>query len=203
MITIVRSVVGIAAVVFSLIASIAMAQFFLPLRGRIESVDNQTLLVKARDGTMINVKVTDDVHVFTLKKASLADIKTGSLIGITAKHQMDGSQKAVEIYIFVDERTHEPWGREANSSVVGDDEILTYIEGTVLANGDQALTVKYKESENKITAPANVRVVMLVPATAADVKAGQYVFAPNGKKVSVGMLASTIVVGNDSVDFAM
>jgi len=203
MITIMRSVVGAAAVVFSLVASIAVAQFSLPLRGRIESVDNQTLLVKARDGTMMNVKLTDDVQVFTLKNASLADIKPDVLVGIAAKHQMDGSQKAVEIYILAGERMHEPWGREANSSVLGDDEILIYIEGTVLANGDQTVTIKYKESENKITALANVRVVMLVPATATDVKAGEYFFAPNGKKVSVGMLASTIIVGNDSADFAM
>jgi len=63
MIAIVRSVVGAAAVVLSLVASIAVAQLSLQLRGTIESVDNQTLLVKARDGTMMNVKLADDVHV--------------------------------------------------------------------------------------------------------------------------------------------
>ena len=203
MIAIVRSVVGAAAVVLSLVASIAVAQLSLQLRGTIESVDNQTLLVKARDRTMMNVKLADDVHVFTLNKASLADIKQGSLVGITAKNQMDGSEKAVQVYIFMDEHMHEPWSRDANSSVLGEDEIVNYIEGTVLANRDQALTIKYKESEKKITVPANVRVVMLVPATAADVKAGQYFLAPKGKQVSLGVLASTIIVGNDSADFAM
>jgi hypothetical protein len=33
--------------------------------------------------------------------------------------------------------------------VLGEDEIVNYIEGTVLANGDQALTIKYKESEKR------------------------------------------------------
>jgi len=198
-----RSVVGVAAVVLSLVASIAVAQRSLQLRGTIESVDNQTLLVKARDGTMMNVKLADDVHVFTLNKASLADIKQGSRVGIIAKNQMDGSQKAVQVYIFADEDRHESWSDDANSSVLGEDEIVNYIEGTVLANGDQALTIKYKKSEKKITVPANVRVVMLVPATAADVKAGQYFLAPKGKQVSLGVLASTIIVGNDSADFAM
>ena len=203
MITIVRSVVGVAAVVLSLVASIAVAQLSLQLRGTIESVDNQTLQVKARDGKMMNVKLADDVQIFTLNKASLADIKQGSLVGIIAKNQMDGSQKAVQVYIFMDEHMHEPWSRDANSSVLGEDEIVNYIEDTVLANRDQALTIKYKESEKKITVPANVRVVMLVPATAADVKAGQYFLAPKGKQVSLGVLASTIIVGNDSADFAM
>jgi len=203
MIAIVRSVVGAAAVVLSLVASIAVAQLSLQLRGTIESVDNQTLLVKARDGKMMNVKLADDVQVFTLNKASLADIKQGSLVGITAKNQMDGSEKALQVYIFMDEHRHESWSRDANSSVLGEDEIVNYIEGTVLANGDQALTIKYKKSEKKITVPANVRVVMLVPATPADVKAGQYFLAPKGKQVSLGVLASTIIVGNDSADFAV
>ena len=144
-----RSVVGVAAVVLSLVASIAVAQLSLQLRGTIERVDNQTLLVKARDGKMMNVKLADDVHVFTLNKASLADIKQGSLVGITAKNQMDGSQKAVQVYIFADEDRHESWSDDANSSVLGEDEIVNYIEGTVLANGDQALTIKYKESEKR------------------------------------------------------
>jgi hypothetical protein len=130
-------------------------------------------------------------------------IKQGSLVGIAAKNQMDGSQKAVQVYIFMDEHLHESWSRDANSSVLNEDEIVNYIEGTVLANRDRALTIKYKESEKKITVPANVRVVMLVPATAADVKAGQCFLAPKGKQVSLGVLASTIIVGNDSADFAM
>ena len=203
MMTMVRGVLGASAVVLSLITSIAIAQFSLPLRGMIESVDSRTLLVKARDGTMMNVKLADDLQVFTLNRASFADVKRGSLVGITAKQQMDGSQKAVEIYIFVHERLHEPWGRTASSSVIGEDEILSYVEGPVLNNGNETLTIKYKEGEKNITVPANVRVVMLVPAAVADVKAGQYFFAPNSKKVSVGMLASTLIVGNDRADFAM
>jgi hypothetical protein len=36
---------------------------------------------------------------------------------------------------------HEPRSRDANSSVVGEDEIVNYVEGTVLANGGHALTI--------------------------------------------------------------
>jgi hypothetical protein len=51
--------------------------------------------------------------------------------------------------------------------------------------------------------PANVRIVMLVPATVADIKPGQYFLVPNGKPSSLATLASTIIVGSNSVDFAM
>jgi hypothetical protein len=116
---------------------------------------------------------------------------------------MDSSQKVAEIYIFVDEATHEAWGLRDSGLILGKDEILGYIEGWVLANDDQTLVIKSNDGEQKLTMPTNVRVVTLVPATVADIKAGQYVLVPNGKLVSVGTLASTIIVGSNSVDFGM
>jgi hypothetical protein len=69
-----------SAAVLSIVASMAIAQVPQSLRGKIESVASQTLVVKARDGTMTNVKLPDDVRIFTLKQASLADLKRGSLV---------------------------------------------------------------------------------------------------------------------------
>jgi hypothetical protein len=190
-----------SAAVLSIVASMAMAQVPQSLRGKIESVASQTLVVKARDGTMTNVKLPDDVHVFTLKQASLADLKRGGLVGTTAIAQMSGPQKAVEIYIFPDEANHEP---NVPTKVIGRErKILSYTEGSVLDNKDQVLTIKYTDGEKTMAMPANVRIVMLVPATVADIKAGQYFLVPNGKPSSLGTLASTIIVGSNSVDFAM
>jgi len=68
------------------------------------------LVVKPRDGMMTNVRLADEVHVFTLKKASLADVKQGGVVGITTSQQMDGSQKGVEVYIFPDPPTRNASG---------------------------------------------------------------------------------------------
>ena len=72
------------AIELSMVISIAMAQVPLTLRGTIESASSQKLAVKARDGTMTDVKLADDVHVFKLHQASLADLKRGGLVGTTA-----------------------------------------------------------------------------------------------------------------------
>jgi hypothetical protein len=198
----VQDMAGSVAVALYLITSVAIAQVPLQLRGTIESVSAETLLVKARDGTMTNVKLADDVHVFTLKKASLGDVKKGNRVGITARQQMDGSRKAVEIYVFPGDAGPESGGT-ASSSIAGtENEILSYIEGSVLDMDDQGVTINHKDRE-KISVPTNVRVVMLVPATVAEVKAGQYFLAPNSKQMSLGTVASAIIVGNDAVDFAM
>jgi hypothetical protein len=82
-------------------------------------------------------------------------------------------------------------------------QILSYTEGTILDNENQVLTIKYTDGEKQLGVRANVRIVMLVPATAPDIKAGQYFLVPNGKPQSLGTLASTIIVGNNGVDFAM
>jgi len=195
-----RAIVSGAAVL-SMAASIAMAQVPQSLRGKIDSVMGQTLIVKARDGSMTNVKLADDVHVFNLKQASLADLKQGKLVGTTATGQMSGPQKAVEIYIFPDEPKHE---RNVPAKVMGrGNDILSYTEGTILDSENQVLTIKYTDGEKKLAMPANVRIVMLVPATVTDIKAGQYFLVPNGKPQSLATLAPTIIVGSDRVDFAM
>jgi len=186
------------------VSSMAIGQVYQPLRGSIESMDGQTLAVREPSGDAQNVKLADGVRVFTLRAASLADVKPGGLVGITAQPQMDGSQKAAEIYIFLDEPTHEPWRLTARRPVIsGDERTLTYIEGSVISNDGKAVVTKFKDSEKKTPVPEDVRVVVVTPATVADIKAGQYCFIPNGRQVSTGTVAPTIIVGSDSVDFAM
>jgi Cu/Ag efflux protein CusF len=99
----VRRAAGPGTIVLLLVASIAMAQVRLTLRGTIKNAEGQTLVVKLQDGTMKNVQLADDVHVFAIKKSSLVTIKHGSIVAVTASRQMDDSQKASEIYIFPDQ----------------------------------------------------------------------------------------------------
>ena len=190
-----------SAAVLSIVGSMAMAQVAQSLRGKIETVASQALVVKARDGTTTNVRLADDVHVFKLTQASLADLKHGSIVGTTAIGQMSGPEKAVEIYIFPDESKHEP--NVPTKVVSRENEVLSYTEGSVVDNENQVLTIKHTDGEKKMAMQANVRIVMLVPATVADIKGGQYFLVPNGKPTSLGTLASTIIVGSNGVDFAM
>src|SRR5688500_9674824 len=74
----------------------------LRVRGTIEKVDGNTLTVKARGGETLTVKLADNVRVAAMLKATLADIKPGSFIGVTAMLQPDGAQKAIGIHIFME-----------------------------------------------------------------------------------------------------
>ena len=88
----------------------------------IESVDGQMLTVKARDGADVKVKLADNAPIRAVAKESLADVKQGSFVGITAMPQPDGTQKAVEIHIFPEAMRgtgegHRPWDLMPNSTM--------------------------------------------------------------------------------------
>ena len=93
------------------------------IRGQIEKVEGDMLDIKARNGDMLKVKLVDPGRVMALVKASLADIKVGSFIGVTAMPQADGSQKAIAIHIFLDSQKgvvpdrHGPWDLQPGSTM--------------------------------------------------------------------------------------
>jgi hypothetical protein len=50
----------------------------------------------------MQVKLGDNARITAMVKATVADIKPGSFIGVTALPQPDGSQKAIGLHIFID-----------------------------------------------------------------------------------------------------
>ena len=88
-----------------------MAQQPGRIRGQIEKADGAMLVLKTRDGAMLNVKVDEKARVAALVKATLADIKTDSFIGIAGIPQPDGSIQAFSIHSFC--RRSAAWCRTA------------------------------------------------------------------------------------------
>jgi hypothetical protein len=195
--------VGVSAFAVLLIASIAWAQSpdIVRVRGTIASIDGQTLDVKGRDGAPIKVKLAEDIKVLAVDRKSMADVKQGVFVGITAMPLPDGTQKAVEIHIFPEAlrgtgEGHRPWDLMPNSTMTN-----ANIESAVASSDGQELVLKYKEGEKKFIVPANVEVVMFAPAAVADLKPGEKIFVVAGKKQADGsILAPSIVVGRNGVN---
>jgi hypothetical protein len=195
--------VGVSAFAVLLIASIALAQNpdIVRVRGTIASLNGQTLDVKGRDGAPIQVKLAEDVKVLAVDRKSMADVKQGVFVGITAMPLPDGTQKAVEIHIFPEAlrgtgEGHRPWDLVPNSTMTN-----ANIESAVASSDGQELVLKYKDGEKKFIVPANVEVVMFALAAVADLKPGEKIFVVAGKKQADGsILAPSIVVGRNGVN---
>ena len=78
----------------------AQAQDTVRVRGAIASINGATYVIKARDDAELKVALADNAQIAAVVKASLADIKQGSFVGVTAMPQADGSLSALEVHIF-------------------------------------------------------------------------------------------------------
>ena len=196
-----RRIISATALALIVSTSIASAQQAPPLRvrGTIEKVDGDTLTVKTRAGETTTVTLAADARVAAMVKASAADIKTGSFIGVTAMPQPDGTQRAIGIHIFMEAQRgvvadrHFPWDREPGSTMTNAnvDTMVTGVDG-------QTLTVKYKEGEKKVVIPANTPIVAMAPGSKADLKPGaQFIIMAAQKQPDGTLSAPAINVGRD------
>jgi hypothetical protein len=166
------------------------------VRGTIDSVSGSTLNITSRDGSKVVVKLADNATVVGIVKASLADVKQGGFVGITAMPQPDGTQKAVEIHIFPEAMRgtgegHRPWDLMPNSTMTN-----ATVDSEVAVSDGQKLVLKYKDGEQTFIVPANAIVVTYNPATMADLKPGAKIMVAAGAKQPDGtVLAPRINVG--------
>ena len=180
------------------VAGVALAQQPpVRVRGEIEKVDGNTLTVKARDGAMLTVNVPDNVRVMNFVKASLADIKPNSYIGVTAMPQPDGSQKAIAIHIFLEAQRgtgegHRPWDLRPGSTMTN-----AAVETTAGSVDGQVLTVKYKSGdktdEKKVIVPPEAAIVTYAPADKSELKASAQIIIFGAQKQADGTLQAQAV----------
>jgi len=183
------------AVVFATTA--AFAQQPTRIRGQIEKADGAMLSLKTRDGAMLNVKVADDARVAALAKATLADIKNDSFIGIAGMPQPDGSIQAFSIHIFLPAQRgvvpdrHGPWDARPNSTMTNG-----YVTSAVASKDGNTLMVKYKDGEKKITVTKDTVIAAVAPGNKDELKAGTpIIIMASDKQPDGSVLAKVLYVG--------
>ena len=194
-----RTLIGAGLGVALIGTAVAQQQQQPPMRirGQIEKIDGNTLTVKARDGATLTVNVPDNVRVMNFVKASLADIKPNSYIGVTAMPQPDGSQKAIAIHIFLEAQRgtgegHRPWDLRPGSTMTN-----AAVETTAGSVDGQVLTVKYKQGdkvdEKKVIVPPDAAIVTYAPADKSELKAGAQIIIFGAQKQADGTLQAQAV----------
>jgi hypothetical protein len=196
-----RRGLGVAGLALMATATAVWAQQAPPVRvrGEITKVEGNTLTVKSREGQDLTVKLAEPPRIAAMEKSSLADIKEGSFIGVSAMPQPDGTQKAYAIHIFMDAQKgvvadrFSDWDSRPGSTMTN-----ANVATTVAGKDGQDLLVKYKDGEKKVIVPPGIPIAKYAPGSAADLKVGKKVFVAGAAKQADGsLLAPNIAVGRD------
>jgi hypothetical protein len=186
-----------AAAIALLFTTAVFAQQPGRIRGQIEKTDGSTLSLKTREGSMLDVKVADDARVAALVKASLADIKNDSFIGVAGMPRPDGSIEAFSVHIFLPTQRgvvadrHFNWDAKPGSTMTN-----AYVESSVTEKDGQAVMVKFKEGEKKIIITPTTAITAVAPGNKDELKPGtQIIIMAADKQPDGSVLAKTLYVG--------
>jgi hypothetical protein len=162
------------------------------VRGTIEKLDGNNLMVKSRDGAELKLVLKDNVRVGGVVKASLADVKADTNVAITSRPRPDGTLEAVELRIAPAGQPfnsfHGDWDLMPNSFMTNGS-----LQTSVAGVDGQVLTVKYKvqgkpDEEKKIVVTPKTIVATTVNGTKDDLKPGLKVFVAGAPKLPDGSL---------------
>jgi hypothetical protein len=194
-----RPLLALAMVTTSSIFALAQQTSPSRVRGTIESVDGETLMVKSRSGEDVKLTMTGDIKVVGIVKIALSDIKVGSFIGTTTVPGPDGGNNAVEVHVFPEDMRgtgegSRPYDLKPNSSMTN-----ATVAETVAGNDGHTLLIKYKDGEKKVVVGPDTPVVTYVPADKPDLKPGAKVIAFMKKLPDGSFETNRVSVGRDGL----
>jgi hypothetical protein len=153
----------------------ALAQQAQPVRSRgvIESIDGPNLNIKSRSGETLKVRLAANPRVSAIVKASAADLKPNTYVGVTSVPAGDGSEKAVAVHIFPEERRGTAEGR-MNWDLLPDSKMTNGALNLLQVQGVQGgiMTVTYKGQEAKIALTPETKIVALTGGDKSELKPG-------------------------------
>jgi hypothetical protein len=190
-----------AAFAAAIAVTSASAQQTQRVKGTIEKVDGNTLLIKGPDGAPVTLTLADNALIVGVVKATIADIKEGSYIGSGALPQPDGTQKAVEVHIFAESQRGTGDGHRTNWDGAPGGTMTNGAVGQSVSSVDgPVVTVKYKDGEKKVVVGPNVPIVRYEVGDKTELKAGAAVSAAAATKKPDGTFtAGRINVGRGGV----
>jgi len=183
--------VAMLAGTFALSSVSAQAQN-VRVRGTIEKLDGNVLMVKSRDGAELKLVLKDNVRIGGVVKASVADIKTDSNVAITSRPRADGTLEAFELRIAPAGQPfnsfHSEWDLMPNSFMTNGS-----LQTSIASVDGQMLTVRYKvvgkvDEEKKLVVTPKTIIATTVPGTKEDLKPGLKVFVAGAPKLPDGSL---------------
>jgi hypothetical protein len=183
------------------IAMPALAQSPTPvrIRGAIEAVDANAMLVKSREGATLKIALADNLGVSAVVPITLSAVDSGKFIGTAAMKKPDGTLQALEVLVFPEAMRgagegHYPWDLMPDSTMTN-----ATVAAVVSSSAGRELTVTYKGESQKIVVPADVPVVTFEPSDRSMLQPGAHVFLTAQRAADGSLSAARVAVGKDGL----
>src|SRR5262245_36531578 len=173
------------------------------LSGTIDRMLGNFIFATGRDGGTVTIRLADNATITAVLKATVADIKPGDYIGSGAVPQAEGSQKAVEVHIFVRPQAdgghhYDGWYGAPNGTMTNGFVAPIVVGAARAEGGDPSFVVKYPEGEKTIIVPASAHIARYVAGSKDDLKPGAPFRIQTAAKQPDGTYTATsISVGKD------
>jgi hypothetical protein len=169
------------------------------VRGTVEKLDGQTLVVKSREGQPVTINLAPNYTVSALVRKTIADIKPNDFVASAGVKGTDGKIHATEVRIFPEALRGSGEGQFAWDS--GPDSVMTNatVTGTAAATKGQVLTVNYKGTTSDYIVDPDCPVFGYTQGDASLLKPGATIFAVAQKAADGSLTASRITAEKDGV----
>ena len=185
-----------ALLAIALAVSTAQGQTNVRVRGTISAVDGKALSVKSRDGKDLKIELADNVAVAVAKPIRFEEIKVGDYVGATTLPGPNGTQVAVEVHYLAPTvpEGQLPWDLQPGSTMTNAN-VASMVAGT----SNHELTLRFKDTTQKIVVPSTAALVRTVPGSRADLVVGEYVFIGAQQAPDGSLSAARVQVSKDGV----
>jgi hypothetical protein len=188
-----------AALAFSATAAAAQAPPTpTVVRGTVLTASETTLKLKTAAGETY-VQLAPSWTVTVVKRVNMDAIQPGSFIGTAEMPNPDGTGKSLEVHVFPPGvkmgEGHYGWDLKPGSMMTNGT-VGQVVKGK---RGSRELDVSYSYGQRHITVPANVPIVQFTGGSHEQVKSGTPVFMVVQKGKNGGLIAGSVVIGENGV----
>jgi hypothetical protein len=190
----------IASLVLLAAAAGVSAQQPIRIRGMIQGLEGNMLLVKTRDGKDLKIGLPENLVVVAAKKLTLDDIKPGDFVGPASRVKPDGSLEAISLQVFpanlrgVVPEGHMAWDLEPGSMMTNGN-----VAAAVGAAGAREITIEYKGGSQKVKVPDDVPIFTTVPGERSLLVPGAYIVTTARAGTDGVLFTQRIAVSKDGV----
>ncbi len=166
----------------------AAAQSATTVEGTIATATSTSAVITTKMGST-TVTLNEKTRVIRRLPATLADVKVGTFMAITASKSADGTLTAVSMNIldgFPDARKGQ-WPMESGN-------VMTNMNVTSIVSGVSGRTLKlsYQDRTTSIVVPNNTPIRRIVSGNLSDLKAGEHVRV-RGENDGYGVITASYV----------